>query len=295
MNIVILGPGAIGQLWAYQLHQAGHRVGLWGTQTAATWSMRQDDLPTLTLPYNQSSTLENADLVLICVKAWQVKAALLPLLDKLNPQTVLLFIHNGMGALDNLGQQLASFPLLMATTTHGALKTNPHHVLHTGKGITHLGALNSQGERCVFLVDVLNHALPEVLWADNITHALWHKLAINCAINPLTAIENCRNGQLANVNYRPLLNQLITELVSVMQAEQVPVEHQQLSEIIDRVIEATSQNYSSMQQDIAQQRPTEIDFITGYVIKKAAQHGLGVPVNQRLYQQIHSLQQGWIS
>lgn len=295
MNILILGPGAIGQLWAYQLHQAGHRVALWGTQTATTWSMSQDNLPTIELPYNQLPTLENADVVLVCVKAWQVKTALLPLLDKLDRQTMLLFIHNGMGAVDNLSQQLASFPVLMATTTHGALKTNPHHVLHTGKGITHLGALNAQGERCGFLVDVLNHALPDVLWTDNITNALWNKLAINCAINPLTAIENCRNGQLAEPHYRPLLNQLINELVSVMQAEQVPVDRQQLTESIERVIEATSHNYSSMQRDIAQQRPTEIDFITGYVLRKATQHGLTVPVNQRLYHQIHSLQQGWIS
>lgn len=294
MNIVILGPGAIGRLWAYQLHKAGHQVALWGTQPAGEYCLIQDELAPITLAYNQPATLEHADLLLVCVKAWQVGTALLPLLDKLAPQTILLFIHNGMGALDTLTERLSDHPLLMATTTHGALKQGAHHVMHTGQGTTQLSAVNAQGERCDFLVDVLNHALPHVLWTDNIRYALWHKLAINCVINPLTAIENCRNGQLANANYRPLLNQLINELVGVMQAEQVPIEPQQLTESIDRVIEATSQNYSSMQQDIAQQRPTEIDFITGYVIKKAAQHGLTVPLNQHLYQQVHSLQQGWI-
>lgn len=294
MNIVILGPGAIGRLWAYQLHKAGHQVALWGTQPAGEYCLIQDELAPITLAYNQPATLEHADLLLVCVKAWQVETALLPLLDKLAPQTILLFIHNGMGALDTLTERLSDHPLLMATTTHGALKQGAHHVMHTGQGTTQLGAVNAQGERCDFLVDVLNHALPHVLWTDNIRYALWHKLAINCAINPLTAIENCRNGQLADANYRPLLNQLINELVSVMRAEQVPIEPQQLTESIDRVIEATSQNYSSMQQDVAQQRPTEIDFITGYVIKKAAQHSLAVPVNQSLYQHIHSLQQRWI-
>lgn len=294
MNIVILGPGAIGRLWAYQLHKAGHQVALWGTQPAGEYCLIQDELAPITLAYNQPATLEHADLLLVCVKAWQVGTALLPLLDKLAPQTILLFIHNGMGALDTLTERLSDHPLLMATTTHGALKQGAHHVMHTGQGTTQLGAVNAQGERCDFLVDVLNHALPHVLWTDNIRYALWHKLAINCAINPLTAIENCRNGQLADANYRPLLNQLINELVSVMRAEQVPIEPQQLTESIDRVIEATSQNYSSMQQDVAHQRPTEIDFITGYVIKKAAQHSLAVPVNQSLYQHIHSLQQRWI-
>ncbi|WP_332418997.1 2-dehydropantoate 2-reductase [Vibrio metschnikovii] len=294
MNIVILGPGSIGRLWAYQLHKAGHQVALWGTQPVGERCLILDDLPPITLAYNQPATLEQADLLLVCVKAWQVETALLPLLDKLAPQTILLLIHNGMGALDTLTEPLSDHPLLMATTTHGALKQGAHHVMHTGQGTTQLGAVNAQGERCDFLVDVLNHALPHVLWTDNIRYALWHKLAINCAINPLTAIENCRNGQLADANYRPLLNQLINELVSVMRAEQVPIEPQQLTESIDHVIEATSQNYSSMQQDVAHQRPTEIDFITGYVIKKAAQHSLAVPVNQSLYQHIHSLQQRWI-
>ncbi|WP_217512555.1 2-dehydropantoate 2-reductase [Vibrio metschnikovii] len=293
MNIVILGPGAIGRLWAYQLHKAGHQVALWGTQPAGEYCLIQDDLPPITLAYNQPSTLEHADLLLVCVKAWQVATALLPLLDKLAPQTILLFIHNGMGALDTLTEQLSDYPLLMATTTHGALKQGAHHVMHTGQGTTQLGAVNAQGERCDFLVDVLNHAFSPVLWTENIHHALWQKLAINCAINPLTAINNCRNGELMKANYQPLIKSLITEIVSVMQAEKIPVDQQALSESICRVIEATSDNYSSMQQDVAHQRPTEIDFITGYVIKKAAQHGLAVPVNQSLYRHIHSLQQRW--
>lgn len=293
MNIVILGPGAIGRLWAYQLHTAGHQVALWGTQLAGERCLIQDDLPPITLAYNQPATLEHADLLLVCVKAWQVATALLPLLDKLAPQTILLFIHNGMGVLDTLTERLSDYPLLMATTTHGALKQGAHHVMHTGQGTTQLGAVNAQGERCDFLVDVLNHALPPVLWTENIHHALWQKLAINCAINPLTAINNCRNGELMKANYQPLIKSLIAEIVSVMQAEKIPVDQQALSKSICRVIEATCDNYSSMQQDVAHQRPTEIDFITGYVIKKAAQHGLAVPVNQSLYRHIHSLQQRW--
>ncbi|NNN61298.1 2-dehydropantoate 2-reductase [Vibrio sp. A11] len=293
MNIVILGPGAIGRLWAYQLHKSGHQVALWGTQPAGERCLILDDLPPITLAYNQPATLEQADLLLVCVKAWQVETALLPLLDKLAPQTILLFIHNGMGALDTLTERLSDYPLLMATTTHGALKQGAHHVMHTGQGTTQLGAVNAQGERCDFLVDVLNHAFSPVLWTENIHHALWQKLAINCAINPLTAINNCRNGELMKANYQPLIKSLIAEIVSVMQAEKIPVDQQALSESICRVIEATSDNYSSMQQDVAHQRPTEIDFITGYVIKKAAQHGLAVPVNQSLYRHIHSLQQRW--
>lgn len=295
MNIVILGPGAIGSLWAYQLHRSGHHVALWGTQSLDHWSIAQDHHPAISYAYNQPSTLTNADILLITVKAWQVAQALPPLLPHLAPETILVFMHNGMGALDALTASISHHPIVLATTTHGAQKIAPHHVLHTGKGITQLGAYNRQGEQCTFLSDIFNHALPTVSWNTTITHALWHKLAINCAINPLTAIHQCNNGELAQPQYRSIIEQIIHELVTVMQAEGIPCNKTTLTQSIYQVIAATAKNHSSMQQDVVHQRQTEIDFITGYVVQKAQQHGLSVPTNLELYQHIHSLQQSWIS
>ena len=52
------------------------------------------------------------------------------------------------------------------------------------------------------------------------------------------------------------------------------------------MIESTAANISSMLQDIRQQRHTEIDYITGYLLRRARAHGLTLPVNSRLYEQI---------
>jgi len=290
MNIVIVGPGAIGSLWAYKLHQAGHKVSLRGTKQNQQWMLAADDSPEILFSYNQPQTLSNADLLLVTVKAWQVEAAITPLLPHVNKDAILLFMHNGMGAVDNIAELISEYPVVIATTTHGALKVDAHHVKHTGIGQTQLGAFNLKGSQCIFLVDVLNHALPTVSWNPSIQLALWNKLAINCAINPLTAIHQCLNGALEEDRFRPTLDAVIDELVCVMQAEEIPVDKNQLTTTIDNVIRATAANKSSMHQDIFYRRQTEIDFITGYLVRKAQQHGIEVPANSELYKQIQLLE-----
>ncbi|PNH96152.1 2-dehydropantoate 2-reductase [Vibrio diazotrophicus] len=290
MNIVIVGPGAIGSLWAYKLHQAGHKVSLWGTKQNQQWMLAADDSPEILFSYNQPQTLIDADLLLITVKAWQVEAAITQLLPHVNKDAILLFMHNGMGAADNIAELISEYPVVIATTTHGALKVDAHHVKHTGIGQTQLGAFNLKGSQCIFLVDVLNHALPTVSWNPSIQLALWNKLAINCAINPLTAIHQCLNGALEEDRFRPTLDAVIDELVCVMQAEEIPIDRNQLTTTIDNVIRATAANKSSMHQDIFYRRQTEIDFITGYLVRKAQQHGIEVPANSELYKQIQLLE-----
>ncbi len=291
MNIVVVGPGAIGSLWAYKLHQAGHNIALWGTQSAQQWALSFDDQTSVEFAYNQTQTLADADLILITVKAWQVSKAIKPILQHISKDAILLFMHNGMGAIDEIKSQISAYPVIIATTTHGALKPDSHHVKHTGLGNTQMGAVNAIGEQCSFVVDVFNHALPTVEWNPNIVQALWNKLAINCAINPLTAIYQCLNGELAKDKYRSILNNIIEEVVSVMAAENIAVNQEQLAQTIDKVISATAANKSSMHQDIFYHRQTEIDFITGYVVRKAQQHGIAVPANTELYHQIKTLEQ----
>ena len=164
---------------------------------------------------------------------------------------------------------------------------------HTGHGVTQIGAFNRSGERCQFLQEVMNHALPEVRWNPNINTALWTKLAINCAINPLTALHQVKNGDLAQQEYQPNLLNITHELVEVMKQEGLDIEFDELFNTIMQVVNATAENYSSMRQDVFHQRQTEIDFITGYLLQAAKKHHIDTPENLKLYQQIKQIEQSW--
>ncbi|RQW63901.1 2-dehydropantoate 2-reductase [Vibrio viridaestus] len=286
MNIVVLGPGAIGSLWAYHLNHAGHRVSVWAHSHEPRIEIKIDNSPSVLLENKNVDNLKHADLVLITVKAWQVETALIPLLSSIHQDAILVFMHNGMGADEVLPESVKEHPIVYATTSHGALKSSVGHIRHTGLGKTVLGGKNGQGTQCHFLADTFNHALSPVEWDHNIVDSLWLKLAVNCIINPLSAIHQCKNGELLNTQYQPIIKQLIEETYQVMVREGIPHTRQTLTSTIMSVINSTAQNLSSMNRDIFYRRPTEIDFITGYLINKARIHNVAVPQNEKLYNQI---------
>jgi len=202
-------------------------------------------------------------------------------------------MHNGMGTASDVEKALANNPIVLATTTHGAYKPDNQHVLHTGHGTTQVGGYNDKGMQCTFLKDVMHNALPEAIWNPHIQSALWTKLAINCAINPLTAIHQCKNGELAQPEFKIQLESITQELVEVMSKEGIAIEFRSLFDTVMQVVNATAENYSSMRQDVFHQRRTEIDFITGYLLKAAEKHRINTPENLKLYQRIKQIEQSW--
>ncbi|EGR2998837.1 2-dehydropantoate 2-reductase [Vibrio parahaemolyticus] len=293
VNILILGPGAVGSLWATKFQLAGHNVSLWGRTSDSKQLLQLDDSPAINFANQHLPSVQNADLVVVTVKAWQVETAIEPLLPYINTDTIIMLMHNGMGTAPLLEAKLPDNPLIVATTTHGAYKPNKELVMHTGQGITQVGGFNASGAHCQFLQDVMQHALPEVVWNPNINAALWTKLAINCAINPLTALHQCKNGDLAHGDFQDTLKNITKELVEVMNKEDIATQFDVLFETIMQVVRATSENYSSMRQDVFHQRPTEIDFITGYLLKAAEKHRINTPENLELYQRIKQIEQSW--
>ncbi|WP_221071096.1 2-dehydropantoate 2-reductase [Vibrio alfacsensis] len=293
MNILILGPGAVGSLWATKFQLAGHHVSLWGRTSESELSLQLDDAPLTTYSNQSISSVQEADLILITVKAWQVESAIEPLFPHINADTIVMLMHNGMGTAEWLESKLSDNPIVVATTTHGAYKPTKQQVLHTGHGYTQVGGFNAKGAKCEFLQDVMNHALPSVNWNPNIHSALWTKLAINCAINPLTAIHQCKNGELAAEQYSSLLEAITHELVEVMNKEAIVTDFDTLHRTIMQVVNATAANYSSMRQDVFHKRRTEIDFITGYLLQAAKKHQINTPENVKLYQCLKQIEQSW--
>jgi 2-dehydropantoate 2-reductase len=293
VNITILGPGAIGSLYAYRLNQAGHSVSLWGRAPSNSIELSVDSLPPLTFANQDTQKLQHCDLLIVTLKAWQVETALSPILEMLHQDAIILFLHNGMGTVERLQNQLHNRPVLLGTTTHGALRVTGNQIRHTGQGQTLIGAWNALGQQCQFVADVLDHAITPAKWHDSIQTALWTKLVINCAINPLTATLDCQNGQLTRPEYRSQLSAIVSEAVMCAQTQGIGLDDEALLQTVLTVAQATAENYSSMHQDIYNKRQSEIDFITGYLLDIAQQNQLAVPQNATLFQHIKQIEASW--
>lgn len=285
MKITVLGCGALGQLWLTALLRQGHELQGWLRipQPFCSINLQHTDgtIYNASIIANDPDFLAQSDLLLVTLKAWQVSDAALPLAKRLPAASPILLIHNGMGTLEELRR--VHQPLLMGVTTHAA-RRDGSVITHAANGITHIGPVNPASCDYSELAEHLHKALPDVAWHDDINASCWTKLAVNCVINPLTALLDCPNGELRH--HHEKVEQICHEVALVMAHEGYHTSAQSLCDFADQVIASSAENISSMLQDIRTQRHTEIDYITGYLLRRARAHGLELPVNSLIYQRI---------
>lgn len=224
--------------------------------------------------------------LLVMTKASQVIAALTPLAGKLDAAVPIVLLHNGMGIAEQVVEMFPHNPVIAGVTSHGAMRCGHFVFRHTGKGETWLGPINEAAKAHAALADELALALGQAGWDEHVLARQWQKLAINCAINLLTALYKLKNGELAGPRFADVLQQICVEVADVMCAEGIATTAEELQRRAMTVVELTADNYSSMYQDMELGRETEIEAITGFLLSKAAKHGIAVPVNQGLYQAI---------
>lgn len=283
MNWVSVGQGAIGLLTACRLHTAGYPVTLLLRQPQTLTVCFKTAASAQTCQFNAAKAPFNA--VFVAVKAYALKACLAQLQPALTPDAQLVISHNGMPDLDYLKQYVSEQQgIWFLSTSHAALRT-ANAVEHTGQGQSIISPLNNAALQAQPVVmAAMQQALPPVTLTEDIKPALWRKLAVNAAINPLSALLNCRNGELATAALTPRITQLVNEVCQVAALENIALDPKQTLELVYKVITDTAQNYSSMQQDKRFNRQLELDAITGFILKTATKHRLAVPENQALWQ-----------
>lgn len=285
----ILGDGAIGGLFATRLACAGQSV-----QLIMDYKHQKNE-STRTLTYHAQSInrstiypikhhTRECDYLLICVKAYQVIYALNSI--ELSDDIQFITLNNGMGVQDLILEHYPNHTLWAATTTQGARRTQ-QTIFHSGTGQTYIGSYGHKTESSPNFVAALNQAIPDVCFHQDIEKMLWQKLVINAVINPLTAIDQCSNGELLTPSYQPLIRELCHEISLVADACHQSLSAGKIESLIHQVCQQTAQNYSSMAEDLRCQRPTEIDFINGYLIQEAEKHNIDTPINKQLYQQVY--------
>jgi len=178
---------------------------------------------------------------------------------------------------------------VFGTTTEGAYRISEQHFCHAGSGNTFLGQTGVAAPPWFKAWQKLSLACA---WDEEIDSRLWQKLAVNCAINPLTALEQCLNGALAKqVSLATKVEQLCTEIAQV--SHQLAYENvaAKVYTQVKQVIAATASNRSSMLQDRLAGRMSENEYISGYFVKRAGELGLSTPENTALYNAMREIDQ----
>ena len=292
----ILGAGAIGSLWAsYAVkHDLPTTLLLRSDERLSQFKMAGGILATLTgsaelLPLAAESCEQNGPPIarlLLTTKAPDSLSAVASISPRLASGACVVLLQNGLGVREELLKLRPDLQCYHAVTTEGAFRPAPFQVVHAGRGRTLLGG----GSNDEALARELSVG-PLVVTPDpNIEQALWRKLIINSAINPLTALYRCRNGELLdNPHALQQLHGVIDEALCLAPHLQLGDVFDGLREQVLDVVANTALNRSSMLQDIESGRRSEIDYITGYLCRVAEQHGIAIPINRQLLEQLKAL------
>jgi len=294
MHWHIIGAGSIGCLWAYYLTQAGHSVTLIlrteeklalfpGKITIDLYEGSATSVNCQAELADNSSKIEN---LLVTTKSYSAVDAVNTVSKRLSENATIVMMQNGMGAQQEIHQLYPDKQVFFATTTDGANQKRPFHVIQAGLGETLIGSPSAPAPGSWLASLKETRVSPD----SNIEQKLWCKLAINCAINPLTAIHNCRNGQLP-ISHLKQMTEICSEVEQVASAIGITLFEQPLIERACQVAAATAENISSMLQDVRQDRPTEIEAITGFLCQQARQKGVATPANRELLQKVRDLSQ----
>lgn len=298
MTIAIVGNGAIGNLLALRCHENQLHFKLItrnGLGLKIDCHRGDQSAPLVVIPEVASVTQPiDATILILPLKAYHIIPAVEQLAPRLQPDTTIVLLHNGMGTQHQVAKRVPRMSVVAATTSYAAFKPDKETLIVTGQGVTQAGWITKPSpehkSHTKQVEDLLSTLLPPCSWQQEIDHVLWKKLAINAVINPLTAIHQIRNGELAQPEFGPIISLLCDEITLVMKAEGVATSADAVLDSVKSVIASSASNFSSMYQDIANQRPTEIDFINGFIQHKAKLKGIAVPENNKLVEHIHRLQ-----
>lgn len=290
----ILGAGSLGLLWASRCALAGVDCRLilrtpralqeWQSRDNALLLERQESLQTITVAAELAdSSQEPIHRLIVTTKTWAVAEALESVAPRLHAGSELILLQNGLGSQQAARRRFPAQRVLYASVTDGAWKRTANQVVWAGVGQTLLG--DPQQRYASDWLSLLTRADIDWRWEQDILSVLWIKLAINCAINPVTALHDCPNGQ-ALEHAGAMFNPLLAELHALLTSQGVVLSLPELTQRVTAVIQATANNSSSMRQDVHARRRTEIDFILGHACRAARQAGLLTPVLDELHRQL---------
>ena len=295
MQIAIVGGGAVGCYFGGMLARAGMSVRLLArartVEAIAAKGLRIiragiDDPVALTAS-TDPSIVRGADVVLLD----NMPPALLR-----EAECLLVSMQNGVEN-PSIIAPLVPCAVLPAVVYVAAEMTAAHEVTHSGRGDLVIGEAALAGHRSRVsaraFAQLAERAGVACRVSDNIDGEAWEKLAMNCALNAISALTRGRYGTIHDfAPTHAVLDQAVLEVDAVARAAGVHIPVDDLGAAASRLSVAMSRATSSTAQDIARSKRTEIDALNGYIARRGAELGVPTPVNSTLHALVRLLEQG---
>ncbi len=303
MKVLIVGPGAIGTLFAYHLAKKGVSVDVVTRNSMARdflrrrgfwikYGCRAEEFNVSRILLKDEIPSSHYDLIVIAVKSYDFISALYASAHGLRNHGILVSVQNGLGPLEEAEKLLGPSRVLGAVITYGITRIDIGKAEVKGVGEVIIGPRSRSfpSERLLEVESLLRNTGLKVHAVEDIEPYRWLKLLVNAGINPITALLRKPNKVIVEDRVaRSIATQCVLEGLEVAKKLGIELPKDPVEEML-RIARITGNNYSSMLQDLLRGSRTEIDYINGKIVELGEKLGVETPINRVLYIAIKGLE-----
>lgn len=294
MKIGIIGTGGVGGYFGAKLAKAGNEV-TFIARGEHLRAMRAKGLQIKSIkgdfiinPVNATDQLENlqdATLIIMATKAWQVKDIAKQLKDFIDPATYILPLENGILSSEELLEIMPNHHVLGGLCRIISKIKAPGIIEHIGVNPTiTFGELNNATTPATeSLKQLFDQADIESYHAKDIQAERWKKFTSIC-VSGLLALTHTNYGELRSIpETRALMIQLYNEIVTLAQAAHINLS----TDFVDKIVAITDalppDSNASMARDIWDGNPSELEYQNGTIVRLGKKLNIPTPVNDFIY------------
>lgn len=302
MKIAVIGAGAMGSIYGGRLSQH-NEVYLIDTNQQVVDTINQKGL-TLIEGENEllfhpkarrsAEGIGPADLVILFVKALYSRNALAAAGELLGENTYVMTLQNGAGHEAILGEYVKRDHIIIGTTEDNGSVLEPGRVRHGhgGAGYTNVGLLVPKENG---ILETIKESFDccgfHVRIHENIQKLIWHKLFTNVSLSALTGLLQVDMGFIAGEPCAwAAARRLIHEAVAVANRMNLGFDEEEIAEEVKKTSQGNPKGCTSIRADLRDGRRTEVDTISGAVVRAARELGMEVPCHEMMVNLIHSME-----
>ncbi len=294
MNIVVFGAGAVGGYFGGKLAKAGFNVTFIARgktfEAIKTNGLKVKSIfgdfvvhPNVT---DNVSEIKDADVIILGVKSWQIEEVAKQLKPILNKNTMVLPLQNGADNADRLREILNPENVLAGLCKIVSKIESPGVIDHFAfePEIVFGEYDNQKTERVKALKTIFDKAEFKNRIAEDIQLEIWKKFLFIATVSGIGALTRSTFGVMrADEHIRSMLYQTAHEIVTIANAKGIGLTNDDIDMILKAVDNLIPETTASMQRDIMEGRPSELDNFNGYIVKTGKQLHITTPVNAFAY------------
>lgn len=301
MRIAVIGAGAMGSIYGGHLSLHNDVYLIDTNQTVVdhinqNGLILQEDGKDVTYhPTAVTSThgIEPVDLVILFVKSLFSKAALSNNQGIIGPNTYLMTLQNGSGHEDILAEFAPESRIIIGTTEDNGAVLGLGHVRRGGSGKTNIGMLTEDKENFLAkLKECLDSCGFQGNIHENIRQLIWNKLFTNVSLSAVTGVLQVPMGFIAgNEHAWAITKQLIHEAVAVAHGLGLEADEEDITKKVRQTSLGSPEGITSICADLRDGRKTEVNTISGSVVRASKKCGVPAPTHEMIVELVHAMEE----